>query len=114
LRLSTIRLCCSGEPFPVAKPVGGQVFGATVNQLVVLVVRVTASGSTTVRAKIVHLMKTIHSTTISSAVFTLHHKSEWEQRLCCMLYLFATVLLTAAINEVMNGKLETPDHCPAR
>jgi Cu+-exporting ATPase len=51
----------SGEPFPVAKPVGGNVFGATVNQLTTLVVRVTASGSTTVLAKIVHLMEQAQS-----------------------------------------------------
>ena len=51
----------SGEPFPVAKPVGGMVFGATVNQLATLVVRVTASGSTTVLAKIVYLMEQAQS-----------------------------------------------------
>jgi Cu+-exporting ATPase len=51
----------SGEPFPVAKPIGGQVFGATVNQLSALVVRVTASGSSTVLAKIVQLMEKAQS-----------------------------------------------------
>ena len=51
----------SGEPFPVAKPVGGKVFGATVNQLATLVVRVTAAGSSTVLAKIVQLMEKAQS-----------------------------------------------------
>ena len=53
LCLSTNRIC-RGEPLPVAKPVGGEVFGATVSQLAKLaVVHVTASGITTVLAKIV-------------------------------------------------------------
>ena len=51
----------SGEPFPVAKGIGGLVFGATVNQLSTLVIRVTASGNSTVLAKIVHLMETAQS-----------------------------------------------------
>jgi P-type Cu+ transporter len=51
----------SGEPFPVAKPIGSQVFGATINQLTTLVVRVTASGSSTVLAKIVQLMEQAQS-----------------------------------------------------
>jgi P-type Cu+ transporter len=51
----------SGEPFPVAKSIGGQVFGATINQLTTLVVRVTASGSSTVLAKIVQLMEQAQS-----------------------------------------------------
>jgi len=48
----------SGEPFPVAKPVGGQVIGATVNQLSTILIRVTASGNSTVLAQIVRLMET--------------------------------------------------------
>jgi len=47
----------SGEPFPVAKPVGGQVIGATVNQLSTILIRVTAAGNATVLAQIVRLME---------------------------------------------------------
>ncbi|GKY90335.1 hypothetical protein MPSEU_000007500 [Mayamaea pseudoterrestris] len=47
----------SGEPFPVAKFVGDVVFGSTVNQLAPLVVKVTATGSSTVLSKIVRLME---------------------------------------------------------
>ena len=47
----------SGEPFPVAKTVGDSVFGSSVNQLTVVVVRVTATGSNSVLAKIVKLME---------------------------------------------------------
>jgi len=47
----------SGEPFPVAKPIGGQVVGATVNQLSTILIRVTASGNSTVLAQIVRLME---------------------------------------------------------
>jgi P-type Cu+ transporter len=47
----------SGEPFPVAKSIGESVFGSSVNQLSVLVIRVTAAGSNSVLAKIVRLME---------------------------------------------------------
>lgn len=47
----------SGEPFPVAKSIGDDVFGSTVNQLSVLVMQVTATGSSTVLSKIVRLME---------------------------------------------------------
>jgi len=47
----------SGEPFPVAKSVGDQVTGSTVNQLAVLLVRVTAVGEATALSKIVRLME---------------------------------------------------------
>mmetsp|Transcript_16287 Transcript_16287/g.24640 ORF Transcript_16287/g.24640 Transcript_16287/m.24640 type:complete len:1099 (+) Transcript_16287:3-3299(+) len=47
----------SGEPFPVSKPIGGKVIGATVNQLSTLLIRVTASGNTTVLSQIVQLME---------------------------------------------------------
>jgi Cu+-exporting ATPase len=47
----------SGEPFPVRKSVGQVVYGSTVNQLSMLVVKVTATGNATVLAKIVRLME---------------------------------------------------------
>jgi len=47
----------SGEPFPVAKAVGDSVYGSSVNQLTVIVVRVTATGSNSVLSKIVRLME---------------------------------------------------------
>lgn len=47
----------SGEPFPVSKEIGASVFGSTVNQLVPLLIRVTASGGQTVLAKIVRLVQ---------------------------------------------------------
>ena len=47
----------SGEPFPVAKSVGETVTGSTVNQLSVLLVRVTAVGEATALSKIVRLME---------------------------------------------------------
>ena len=47
----------SGEPFPVAKTIGDSVFGSSVNQLTVIVVRVTATGANSVLAKIVKLME---------------------------------------------------------
>lgn len=46
----------SGEPFPVARPVGSSLYGASVNQLSVLLVRVTATGSETVLSRIVRLV----------------------------------------------------------
>jgi len=51
----------SGEPFPVTKHVGNDVYGSTVNQLSVLLVRVTATGNNTVLAKIVRLMEDAQS-----------------------------------------------------
>jgi Cu+-exporting ATPase len=47
----------SGEPFPVVKRVGDALFGSTMNQSSVLVVRVTATGSETVLANIVQLVR---------------------------------------------------------
>jgi P-type Cu+ transporter len=47
----------TGEPFPVAKCVGDAVTGSTVNQLAVLLVRVTAVGDATALSKIVRLME---------------------------------------------------------
>jgi len=47
----------SGEPFPVAKGIGDDVYGSTVNQLSSLLVRVEATGDSTVLAKIVRLME---------------------------------------------------------
>jgi P-type Cu+ transporter len=47
----------SGEPFPVPKVVGDKVYGSTINQLSVLVIRVTAAGSDTVLSKIVQLVE---------------------------------------------------------
>jgi len=47
----------SGEPFPVPKAIGEHVYGSSVNQLTVLVIRVTATGSNSVLAKIVRLME---------------------------------------------------------
>jgi len=46
----------SGEPFPVAKRIGDDVFGSTLNQLSVLVIRVKATGAETVIARIVRLI----------------------------------------------------------
>jgi Cu+-exporting ATPase len=46
----------SGEPFPVAKRIGESVYGASVNQLSVILVRVTATGSETVLSRIVRLV----------------------------------------------------------
>ena len=47
----------SGEPFPVPKAVGDTVYGSTVNQLSVVVIQVTATGSSTVLSKICRLME---------------------------------------------------------
>jgi Cu+-exporting ATPase len=47
----------SGEPFPVAKSIGDSVIGSTVNQMSCLVIKVTATGSSTVLSKIVRLME---------------------------------------------------------
>lgn len=47
----------SGEPFPVAKTVGDTVYGSTINQLAPLLIRVTATGSSTVLSQIVRLME---------------------------------------------------------
>ena len=47
----------SGEPFPVSKRIGDSVYGSTVNQLSVLIVRVTAAGSDTMLSKIVRLVE---------------------------------------------------------
>ncbi|KAL3773832.1 hypothetical protein ACHAW5_006429 [Stephanodiscus triporus] len=46
----------SGEPFPVAKRPGDTVCGASVNQLSVILIRVTATGSATVLSRIVRLV----------------------------------------------------------
>lgn len=51
----------SGEPFPVTKQLNDDVFGSTVNQLSVLLVKVTATGNNTVLAKIVRLMEDAQS-----------------------------------------------------
>jgi Cu+-exporting ATPase len=47
----------SGEPFPVGKSVGDVLYGSTVNQLSVLLVKVTATGGGTVLARIVRLIE---------------------------------------------------------
>ena len=47
----------TGEPFPVSKTVGDYVFGSTVNQLSILIIRVKATGSSTVLARIVRLIE---------------------------------------------------------
>ncbi|KAL7546324.1 hypothetical protein ACHAWF_009659 [Thalassiosira exigua] len=46
----------SGEPFPVAKRPGDAVYGASVNQLSVILVEVTATGSETALSRIVRLV----------------------------------------------------------
>lgn len=46
----------SGEPFPVAKRPGDSLFGASVNQLSVILIQVTATGSETVLSRIVRLV----------------------------------------------------------
>eukprot|EP00579_Thalassiosira_antarctica_P015457 CAMPEP_0201944256 /NCGR_PEP_ID=MMETSP0903-20130614/52768_1 /ASSEMBLY_ACC=CAM_ASM_000552 /TAXON_ID=420261 /ORGANISM="Thalassiosira antarctica, Strain CCMP982" /LENGTH=1269 /DNA_ID=CAMNT_0048487199 /DNA_START=135 /DNA_END=3947 /DNA_ORIENTATION=+ len=46
----------SGEPFPVAKRPGDSLYGASVNQLSVILIRVTATGSETVLSRIVRLV----------------------------------------------------------
>ena len=46
----------SGEPFPVAKRLGDVVYGASVNQMSVILIRVTATGSATVLSRIVRLV----------------------------------------------------------
>jgi Cu+-exporting ATPase len=46
----------SGEPFPVAKRLGDVVYGSSVNQLSVILIQVTATGSTTVLSRIVRLV----------------------------------------------------------
>ncbi|KAL3803371.1 hypothetical protein HJC23_009335 [Cyclotella cryptica] len=46
----------SGEPFPVAKRIGEPVYGSSVNQLSVILVRVTATGAETVLSRIVRLV----------------------------------------------------------
>jgi len=46
----------SGEPFPVAKRPGDSLFGASVNQLSVILIQVTATGSETVISRIVRLV----------------------------------------------------------
>ncbi|KAL3826912.1 hypothetical protein ACHAXA_005992 [Cyclostephanos tholiformis] len=46
----------SGEPFPVAKRPGDAVYGASVNQMSVILIRVTATGSSTVLSRIVRLV----------------------------------------------------------
>ena len=51
----------SGEPFPVVKHINEEIFGATVNQLSTLLIKVTASGNSTVLAKIVQLMEQAQS-----------------------------------------------------
>ena len=47
----------SGEPFPVAKGVGDPVYGSCVNQLSVILVKVTATGGDTFLARIVKLIE---------------------------------------------------------
>lgn len=47
----------TGEPFPVAKSPGESLYGSSVNQLSVLLVRVTATGSETALARIVRLVE---------------------------------------------------------
>jgi Cu+-exporting ATPase len=47
----------SGEPFPVAKKIGDDLYGSTVNQFSVLIIRVTATGGKTVLARIVRLIE---------------------------------------------------------
>ena len=51
----------SGEPFPVVKQMNENLFGATVNQLSTLLMKVTASGNATALAKIVQLMEQAQS-----------------------------------------------------
>ena len=46
----------SGEPFPVEKRPGDSVYGASVNQLSVILIHVTATGSETVLSRIVQLV----------------------------------------------------------
>lgn len=46
----------SGEPFPIAKRPGDLVYGASVNQLSVILVRVTATGEATALSRIVRLV----------------------------------------------------------
>jgi len=46
----------SGEPFPVAKRPGDSLYGASVNQLSVILIQVTATGSETVLSRIVRLV----------------------------------------------------------
>jgi cation transport ATPase len=47
----------SGEPFPVAKSLGSVLYGATVNQLTPLIMKVTAAGESTVLSHIVRLVE---------------------------------------------------------
>jgi Cu+-exporting ATPase len=47
----------SGEPFPVPKSLGDNVYGSTVNQFSTLIIKVTATGSNTIMARIVRLIE---------------------------------------------------------
>ena len=47
----------TGEPFPVPKAIGDNVYGSTVNQFSTLIIRVTATGGGTVLARIVRLIE---------------------------------------------------------
>ncbi len=47
----------SGEPFPVPKSIGDTLYGSTINQFSVLLVRVTATGGDTVLSRIVRLVE---------------------------------------------------------
>jgi Cu+-exporting ATPase len=47
----------SGEPFPVAKAVGDNVYGSTINQSSTLIMKVNATGADTVIARIVRLIE---------------------------------------------------------
>lgn len=47
----------SGEPFPVPKSLGDNVYGSTVNQFSTLIIKVTATGSKTIMARIVRLIE---------------------------------------------------------
>lgn len=47
----------SGEPFPVPKSLGDRVYGSTVNQFSTLIIKVTATGSKTIIARIVRLIE---------------------------------------------------------
>ena len=51
----------SGEPFPVAKSTGDVLWGSSVNQLSVLIIRVTATGADTVLSRIVRLIEDAQS-----------------------------------------------------
>jgi Cu+-exporting ATPase len=94
----------SGEPFPVAKSPGDSLYGASVNQLSVILIQVTATGSETVLSRIVRLVDEAQGNRAPIQAHADHIASIFAP--CVMMLAVITFTCWAAFLDSSSGSLK--------